>query len=261
MDEQPARGGDKSGQALDVLTNYTLLAHGAKENLREMSIIKGQKKRRVLARVQGRKTNSPSANPVCFRQVYTQSSSFGRVCEKDEEKFQLMAMTDKEIEEMSSGKIEDARLIKAPDLTPEKGGLFDPDVTGGPGGSKWSHIELAEPIPNPVFKDAIISLLDMTTKEFESVLKGEKYINGKTGGQAIEDALSKINVKKELAEAKNWQPAEKSVPNKDLINFTRRFVSWMPWSAQGENQRIMYSTRYQCFLRSSDRFTPCRTGT
>src|SRR5690606_40947950 len=28
MDEQPARGGDKSGQALDILTNYTLLAHG-----------------------------------------------------------------------------------------------------------------------------------------------------------------------------------------------------------------------------------------
>ena len=202
MDEQPARGGDKSGQALDVLTNYTLLAHGAKENLREMSIIKGQRNDEYWREFRAGRPTPPPPTPFVFDKFIHNLQALGVSVKKDEEKFQLMAMTDKEIEEMSSGKIKDARLIKAPDLTPEKGGLFDPVVTGGPGGSKWSHIELAEPIPNPVFKDAIVSLLDMTTKEFESVLKGEKYINGKTGGQAIEDALSKINVKKELAEAK-----------------------------------------------------------
>ena len=236
MDEQPARGGDKSGQALDVLTNYTLLAHGAKENLREMSIIKGQRNDEYWREFRAGRPTPPPPTPFVFDKFMHNLQALGVSVKKDEEKFQLMAMTDKEIEEMSSGKIEDARLIKAPDLAPEKGGLFDPDATGGPGGSKWSHIELAEPIPNPVFKDAIISLLDMTTKEFESVLKGEKYINGKTGGQAIEDALSKINVKKELAEAKKLATSGEVRSKQRLDNFTKiRFLDAL--GAQGENQR------------------------
>lgn len=202
LEEQPARGGSQSGQALDILTNYTLLAHGAKENLREMSIIKGQRNDEFWREFRAGRPTPPPPTPFVFDKFINNLRALGVSVHQDENKFQLMAMTDKEIESMSSGKIEDARLLKAPNLAPEKGGLFDPKVTGGPGGSKWSHIELAEPIPNPVFKEAIVSLLDLTTKEFEGIIDGTKKINEKTGGQALEDALSKINVKRELDEAK-----------------------------------------------------------
>ncbi len=202
MEETPARGGDESGQALDILTNYTLLAHGAKENLREMSVIKGQRNDEFWREFRAGRATPPLPTPFVFDKFVNNLKALGVSVEEQDNKIQLMAMTDKEIEQMSSGKIEDALLVRAPDLAPEKGGLLDQEVTGGPGGNKWSHIELAEPIPNPVFKDAIVSVLDISAREFDDILAGRKRLGGKTGGEAIRDALARIDVQRELNEAK-----------------------------------------------------------
>ena len=64
-------------------------------------------------------------------------------------------------------------MISAKDLEPEKGGLFDPAITGGLKGTKWSHYKLAEPIAHPLMERPIKSILGLATKEFEAIAHGK----------------------------------------------------------------------------------------
>ena len=82
-------------------------------------------------------------------------------------------LTDKDILSMSNGKISDALMISSKNLSPEKGGLFDPAITGGLKGTQWSHYKLSEPIANPLMERPIKSILGLSTKEFEGIAHGK----------------------------------------------------------------------------------------
>lgn len=68
--------------------------------------------------------------------------------------------------------------------------------------SKWGHITFPEPIPNPVMEDPIRRLLNLTKAQLNDVIAGKKDINGRTGGAAIKEALSRINVAQSMDVAK-----------------------------------------------------------
>lgn len=230
LNEQPARGGKDSAQAFDVLTNYALLAHGAKNNLREMSSLKGTENDEYWRAFQfGQPLPKPST-PFVFDKFIEHLKALGVNVEKNDEHFQLMAMTDKDIEKMSNGEIEDATIVKAKNLQEEKGGLFDPEITGGKDGkeSKWSHINLIEPVPNPIYEDAILSLLGndkpMTGKQYQKILNGEEKLNGKTGGEAIRDALAKIDINQTLEQTREAAEQTKNLKKKDKLYKKIRYL-------------------------------------
>lgn len=207
-DEQPTRGSKNSGQALDALTNYTYLAHGAKENLREASVVKGQKNDEYWRAFRSGDVPPPPKVPFVFDKFINSIAAMGLKIDKSDDRFSISALTDKEVQDMSSGSIKDALLLKGADLKVEKGGLFDQTVTGGHGGGKWAHIDLVEPLPNPIFENAIRVLLDMSGKQYKAVLNGEAKLDGLTGGEALKKALSKIDVQKELTELKAFATSD-----------------------------------------------------
>jgi DNA-directed RNA polymerase subunit beta' len=108
----------------------------------------------------------------------------------------------------------DARVDAEGELRARKNGLFDPKITGGHGGKGWGHIKLPEPLPNPVFENAIRSLTGLNKKEFDALASGEKAIDkngtlvelGTSGSQitgvAFKKLLGKIDVKADLEAAK-----------------------------------------------------------
>lgn len=225
--EQPIQGGKSSGQSMDILTNYTLLAHGAKHNLKEMSTLKGQRNDEFWRSFQVGAPLPKLETPFVFDKFIDELKGLGVNVKKGEKHYQLMAMTDKDIEEMSAGEINDATIVRAKDLKEEKGGLFDPDITGGldtEDKGKWSHINLEEPIPNPVFKNAIVSILGITNKKFNNVLAGDEKLNGKTGGEAIKDALSQVDIDEAIKEAKEEAKKTKSAPKKDRLHKRIRYL-------------------------------------
>ncbi len=132
--------------------------------------------------------------------------------EKHGNELVVLPMTDKQITEMSSGALEDGgKVVRGKDMRPEKGGLFDEDITGGIGGKNWSHLVLAEAMPNPLFEKGIRSLLGLTGKQYDAVLAGSLSLDkggniteeeGSTGPSAIAEALGRLKVEEELAEAK-----------------------------------------------------------
>jgi DNA-directed RNA polymerase subunit beta' len=230
----PAQGGKTGGQSIGSLDMYTLLAHGAKANIREMQTWKSEgpdpqpdpAKRwnsqhpEVWSAIQLGEPLPPPRPTFAFRKFTDMLRATGINIEKKGHHLQLLPMTNKQVLAMSSGELKKPGEVVYPSLDvktgepkPKAGGIFDERATGGHGGRKWSHINLAEPVPNPIFEKAIQRITGLSEKEYFSIVQGKKALTktGKevdldtpgavTGGPAIVQILEEIDVPKALAAA------------------------------------------------------------
>ena len=104
-----------------------------------------------------------------------------------------MPMTDDDIGKLSRGALNSSAMVDD-DMRPIGGGLFDVGKTGGPDGRFWTHVNLAEPMPNPVFEEPIRRLLKLRKQDFQDVIAGRQELDGMTGGAAIKGALEQIDI-------------------------------------------------------------------
>ena len=225
----------KDGQRIGSLGMYAMLAHGAKANLREMQTWKGEgpddaskaenkrwrsQHNEVWKAIQTGSTIPTPKSTFAFEKFKSLLVGAGVNMEKKGNDLVLSPLTDKHILELTEGRVLprpgerlDSKIDKATgELKPRPGGLFDNKLTGGHGGLTWSRIDLAEPMPNPVFEDPIRSLTGLSGKDYAAVVHGEKGIhsNGQvaqlgtgtlTGGEAIKHMLKQIDVPKALKKA------------------------------------------------------------
>jgi DNA-directed RNA polymerase subunit beta' len=210
VDRQPTRGSGNSGQSLGALDFYVLLGHNARHQLMESATYRSDwQDQSFWSMIQQGHEPPPPKAPFAYEKFMALLKGMGINVEKVGTKLRLQPMTDKEVLQLAggrSGEIKNAHLtLRAKDLREEKHGLFDPAVTGGRNGTRWAFIKLHEAMPNPIFvgsgnqKGPIPTLLGLNINEVEKVMQGTMEINGKTGGKAIEEALRKIDVDKEIA--------------------------------------------------------------
>lgn len=230
---QPGSGAGTGGQSFGALGLYSLLAHGAKATIREAQTFKSEgpdpqaneakrwpsQHAEVWKAIQ---TGGPIPAPkptFAFHKFEALLKGAGVNIEKKGHEFILSPLTDKHILAMSSGEIpKPSELLMAKasptgEPRPKPGGLFDEKLTGGHGGRKWSHITLAEPIPNPVFEAPIRAITGLKKKDFDSIVHGEMAVNaaghivgvgqGVTGGSGIKSLLDRVDVKKALTSAES----------------------------------------------------------
>ena len=225
----------KSGSRLGSLGTYALLAHGAVHNLREFQTFKGegidpetderkQWHSQHLEVWNAIQTGSPLPLPkssYAFHKFTEMLKASGINVEKKGHDFIASPLTDKNVLELAGnrvltkpGDIVNAKIDTATgQLQTRAGGLFDPNLTGGHNGKKWSRIQLHEPMPNPIFEAPIKSLTGLSTEQFTDIISGKKGINAvgavvafdgaaHIGGHAIEHLLKGIDVHKELEATK-----------------------------------------------------------
>lgn len=201
----PQAGGDASGQAMDMMGMYALLAHGSRANIREMQTFKSDMNDDLWDRLQTGQPLPPPQVPFVYRKFEGMLRAAGIDVKKDGNTMTLAPLTDKGVESLSNGEIKEPwKILKSKDASPEANGLFDPRVTGttwpkGKLGEKWGHISLSERIPNPIFERPISALTGVNQKSIADVVAGKVEHNGKTGSAAIIEELKKIDVDKDLA--------------------------------------------------------------
>ena len=208
----PRGGGPQGGQTMDAMGLYAMLAHNARENIREMQSYKSDKNDDFWAMLQAGDSVPTPKTPFVWKKFEGYLKGMGIDIDKQGNDMILQPLTDKKVLQMSNGALKDpGRSLIGRNLKPEKGGIFDPEVTGtkwpaGRFGDKWSHITLAERMPNPVFESPMRSLLGLNTNEFKDVVSGKKDINGERGPSAIVKNLKKINVDKEISDLEAQLP-------------------------------------------------------
>lgn len=196
FNQQPAKGGDDGAKAIGKMEFDGLVAHNARNVLREAATIKSQKNDEFWRAVQlGLPTPAPQTS-FAYNKFLGLLQGAGVKVSKQGSRLSLGPLTDKDITAMSAGALKDGnKLIRAKDLKPEEGGLFDPAITGGTSGTKWSHVDLHEPIVNPVFAEPVRRLLGLTQAAFD-----DKH--AEHGGAWFRQELGKIDVDKKISDLK-----------------------------------------------------------
>ena len=203
-EETPAKGGETGSKRMALMDVNALLSHGAHEVLRDAGAIRGQKNEDYWAAFMTGKPLPIPRVPLTYRKFMSQLQAAGINPVRKGSKTQLMAMTSADVDSLSG-----TREITRSDtvdwsgsMKPVGGGLFDPTLTGGHGGTMWSHIKLHEPMPNPVMEEPIRRVLGLTENKFRDVLAGREELNGIKGPGAISGALKKMNVDQEIIKAR-----------------------------------------------------------
>jgi DNA-directed RNA polymerase beta subunit len=211
INEQPLKtGGDESAKSIGKMEFDALLAHNARSFLREAATVRGQKNDEYWKAVQmGLPLPEPKPS-FAFNKFIGMLEGAGVKVDKRGSKFTLLPMTDKDVLTRSSGAIENNTTVRAKDLKPMPGGLFDPRKTGGLQGTLFSHIDLHEPIPNPVFEEPVRRLLGMTETQFRTALRTN-------GGAWFRHELSKIDVPRKLRELREQLKTAKGAALDDVV--------------------------------------------
>jgi DNA-directed RNA polymerase subunit beta len=200
MDKQPIKG-----RALDKLTFFAMIGHGAKNNLAEMGQLKAESNDDWWAQYEnGVPTVLPSEPTYAWQKFDSMLKGMGINIKREGDKMVLSPLTDKEIMDLSAGEITNVDMVRKRDFKPLPGGIFDPTLTGGRGtdAKQWTHIKLPEPVMNPIFSKAVSALTNMPISKLERISRGQEKINGKTGGEAIREMLDSIDVEKDLNDTK-----------------------------------------------------------
>jgi DNA-directed RNA polymerase beta subunit len=194
VNEQPLKtGGEESAKGIGKMEFDSLIAHGARNLLQESATVRGTKSDEFWRAVQlGAPLPAPKPS-FAFNKFTAMLEGSGIRVDKRGSKFKLLPMTDKGVLEKSRGAIENKKTLIAKNLKPETGGLFDPAKTGGPQGSLYSHIDLHESIPHPVFVEPVRRLLGLSQKEFEQKIHDE-------GGNWFHKQLKGIDVDKKIVD-------------------------------------------------------------
>lgn len=200
----PAKGGPEGSKRVSLLDSNALLSSGATAVLRDAGAIRGQSQPELWQRFMAGHAMPEPRVPLVYEKFLESLKAAGVNPVRRGPKIHLMALTDRDVEELagdrnvSSGETMDWKSGE----TPVTGGLFDPSLTGGPSGRRWSAIPLHEPMPNPAFEEPIRRILGLTKARFEDVLAGDQEFQGISGPTAIRKALDRIDLDGAIAQAR-----------------------------------------------------------
>ena len=192
-DQQPIRG-PEGGRAIGTMELYALLAHGATANVEEMYGVKSNFDYDTWKAIESGAPLPPSRPGHATQKFLAMLRGMGVDVEKRGNDMVMVPFLDRQVKALSNGQVSNFQLLRGKDLREEKDGLFDVKKTGGVQGEQWTHIRLPEPVPNPTFEDAIVSILHLSREDFEAIVSGSKKVGALTGGAALKSMLDAVKV-------------------------------------------------------------------
>lgn len=169
--KQPTKGGDEGSKRSAYMEFLGLLGSDARKNLKEMTTIKSEDNTDFWHKFM---TGQPLPKPrttFATQKFFDYMRASGVDVRTDHDGVSLAPATNTKILQMSNGEVKPLRF-NARNMEPDKGGLFDIAITGGPTGTKWSHYTLAEPVVNPLFESPVKSILGLSAGEFDNLTSG-----------------------------------------------------------------------------------------
>lgn len=208
LHEAPSKGGVTGAKGTGTMEINALLAHDARDILKENAILKGTRNTEYWRAMQLGRPLPPPKSSFAFDKFKGMLAGAGLRFNKKGNDMTLTPMTDNEVRQMSNGEIQNGRMVLAKNLKSEQGGLFDIGKTGGVIGTKWTHIELPEPVVNPIFADASRRLLGLTESNLNKEL-------AQKGGDYVRKQLNSINIDSKLEELKSTISSKKGADKDD----------------------------------------------
>ena len=176
IDDQPAKGSGESAQAkrLSGLERMAMMSSGAYANLREGSTLLGARNDEYWRSLRKGENPRPAGTPMVWEKFLALLEGAGMYAQNlGDGRLRLGPMTDAELSRRNPITITKPDTLNMRNMQPVEGGLFTPEMNIG---GKWGAIDLPKPMPNPAYETSIRTLLDLSKKDFEAVLAGQKSL-------------------------------------------------------------------------------------
>lgn len=200
VNRQPTKGGASGAKGLGRMEVNTFLAHDARHFLRDAFTTKSEQSDEFWRAFEHGMPLPARKTPFVTEKMLAMLGGAGIAAKREGSTLRLAPMRDADVHAMSSGALtlpslehSTSFLVSAKDLKPEKGGLFDPSLTGGVTGTKWSHIALPERTLQPAFFDAARVVLGVTADHLHKTIASE-------GGEGVAKQLDQKSVEQRLTE-------------------------------------------------------------
>jgi len=236
LNRQPVKGGEEGTKALDLMTFYSMLSHGAKKNLIDAHQKSEQNDEYWHAIEMGKPLPAPKPT-FAFNKFISLLHGAGINTVKQGQDVVLAPLTDGAVKRLSNGAVTEPEFLYGKDLKEKRGGLFDPITTGGKFGAHYAHIELPAAMPNPVFEKAIRTLTNLKPGDYNDIIAGLKHVNVDgavlsepakntlTGGPGISRLLGRIDIDRDLKTFKDNLAKAKNETEVDILNRKMRYLS------------------------------------
>ena len=233
------------GPKMGPLGWYGMLAHGATENLKEISGWKGEKNDDLWRLYEtGQALPSPKTTFALDRLFGILNAAGINVRESGGD-YHLLPLTDEDVSSVTNGEVPrpalSVRIGKSgasETLESEKGGLYDQKVFGGMQGDKYGHITLAAKLPNPVFETPVKKILGISGDDYNALIRGDKgVLNGRIvdvasaepaerrrmamRGAAFEELLGRIDVDAQIKDLKTRYKSARGQHRNDIATKLR----------------------------------------
>jgi DNA-directed RNA polymerase subunit beta len=189
-DMQPQKGGSDGAKKIGFMEWLGLLASDARHNLKEMGTVKSERSDYWHNFVEGMALPEPKTTFATQKFLHSLYGS-GIYVKEGAKDWQATPMTDAHTLSLSKGELKNPGMIQAKNQEPEKGGLFDPMLTGGLRGERFTHYHLAEPILNPIMENSVRTLLGLSKVQLDKLISGEYYVKKSGAGYQIFDETGK----------------------------------------------------------------------
>ncbi len=201
--EQPRKGGKTSAAAISNMEINSLLAHDARDFLREVGSVKSQRNKKWFEAFEGGGLTPPPEEKAAnqkFRGLLNQMNI--DISQKGNFR-DIIPLTDRDVMKKSSGEVSEPYGLKRNTMTPVAKGFYDTKIFGGHG-NQFGHIDLKTKVMNPFYTKSIASMIGTTERNLEGRTVNDIYssvakINPHTRAkQLIQEAgktkdVSKIN--------------------------------------------------------------------
>lgn len=205
QNEMPVKGGEEGMKSKrhSNLESNAILSSGAYNVIKDAIHLRGQRNDDYWRKVRmGQTPSLAKKSPFIWDKYIALMQGAGINAKRADngDSIQATPFTDKDFDLFNPVEIKNDGIVDFKNMKPISGGLFDPALTVG---NRWGKITLDRPYPNPAFEDTIISLLGLKRSTFNDILAGkESLLKYGTGTKAIYNALSDIDIDKDLEQAK-----------------------------------------------------------
>ncbi len=199
--EQPRKGGKTSAASISNMEINSLLAHDARDFLREVESVKSQRNKKWFEAFEGGGATPPPEEKFANKKFKGLLNQMNIDIRQEGNFRDLIPMTDRDVMKKSSGEVTEPYGLKRNTMTPVAKGFYDTKIFGGHG-NQFGHIDLKTKVMNPFYTKSIASMIGTT----------EKNLQGRDINDIYRD-VSKINtgskVKQLLGEAKKTKDISK----------------------------------------------------
>ncbi|MCI4435641.1 MAG: hypothetical protein JHC33_02350, partial [Ignisphaera sp.] len=148
---QPTKGGEQGSKSVGYMEMLGLLGSNSRHNLKEIATTKSEDNSEYWSKFLNGQALPKPKTTFATNKFFNYLTGAGIKVSHENGNIIASPLTDHDIMGMSNGALTEPLMLSAKNTEPEEGGLFDPSITGGIKGNKWSHYKLAEPIVHPVF--------------------------------------------------------------------------------------------------------------